>query len=230
MTFILSRNKDYEIHSKKWIVGYAFMFWLISRIIAMVLLGVCMFIYEKHGVNPKELTNFGGDPAVTASSGGLIRAVLMTALIAPIFEELLFRFGLSFRKVAIGVSLACVALFPAFSHNKTASPLFWIISCFIATAIFCLIYFATKDDFWESKKAKWQIPAIWVTSICFGLVHLCAFSSLSWTLLPYSLVMSLVPFFAGCSCAYLRVNIGFFWGVAMHIFNNIPGIIVMFCL
>lgn len=210
-------------------VGYALMFWLITRIIAMVLLGVCMFIYEKYGINPKEMTDFGGDPTVSLSSGGLIRAILMTALIAPVFEELLFRFGLSFRKVAVGVSLSCIALFPAFSHNKSATPIFWIISCLIAAAIFCSIYFATKNDFWEKKKANWQIPAIWITSIAFGLVHLCAFSNLTWLVFPYALVTSTIPFFAGCSCAYLRVSIGFGWGVAMHIFNNIPGIIVMIC-
>lgn len=229
MKFILSRNDDYKTHSKKWIVGYGFMFWLISRIACMILMGICMFLYEKYGVNPRELTNFGGDPTVTLSSRGLIKAVLMTALIAPVFEELLFRFGLSFRKASVGVSLGCVALFYAFSHNKTASTTTWIISCCVAIAIFCCIYFATRDEFWERMKNRWQIPAIWVTSIAFGLVHLFAFSSLNWMLLPYALVTCSIPFFAGCSCAYLRVNIGFGWGVAMHIFNNLPGIILMFC-
>lgn len=228
MKFILSRNEDYKSHSKKWIVGYGFLFWFISRIIAMILMGLCLFFYDKHGINPRELTNFGGDPTVTLSSRGLIKAVLMTALIAPVFEELLFRFGLSFRKVSVGISLACVALLYAFSHNKTATPVVWIISCSIAIAIFCCIYFATKDEFWQQKKIIWQIPAIWITSIAFGLVHLIAFNSLSWMLLPYALVTCLIPFFAGCSCAYLRVNIGFCWGLAMHIFNNIPGIIIMF--
>lgn len=229
MKFILSRNEDYKSHSKKWIVEYGFLFWLISRIVAMIIMGVCLFVYDKYGINPRELTNFGGDPTVTLSSRGLLRAVLMTALIAPVFEELLFRFGLSFRKVSVGISLACVALFYAFLHNKTATPIVWIISCFIAIAIFCCIYFTTKDEFWQQKKIIWQIPAIWITSIAFGLVHLLAFSSLSWMLLPYALVTCLIPFFAGCSCAYLRVNIGFGWGLAMHIFNNIPGIIIMFC-
>ena len=229
MKFILSRNEDYKSHSKKWIVGYGFLFWLISRIVAMIIMGVCLFVYDKYGINPRELTNFGGDPTVTLSSRGLLRAVLMTALIAPVFEELLFRFGLSFRKVSVGISLACVALFYAFSHNKTATLIVWIISCSIAIAIFCCIYFATKNEFWQQKKIIWQIPAIWISSIAFGLVHLLAFSSLSWILLPYALATCLIPFFAGCSCAYLRVNIGFGWGLAMHIFNNIPGIIIMFC-
>lgn len=227
MKFILSRNEDYSIHSKKWMVGYAFLFWLISRIVAMIIMGICLFAYDRYGINPRDLTNFGGDPTVALSTRGLLRALLMTALIAPVFEELLFRFGLSFRKFAVGVSLACVALFPAFSHNNTATPTMWLVSCAIAIAIFCCIYFATKEEFWQRKKENWQALAIWFTSIAFGLVHLCAFSSLSWMLLPYALATCLIPFFAGCSCAYLRVNLGFGWGVAMHIFNNVPGIIIM---
>lgn len=140
MKFILSRNEDYKSHSKKWIVGYGLLFWLITRVVTMILMGLCMFLYEKYGINPRELTNFGGDPTVTLSSRGLIKAVLMTALIAPVFEELLFRCGLSFRKVSVAISLACIALFYAFSHNKTATPTVWVISCCLAIAVFCLLY------------------------------------------------------------------------------------------
>lgn len=44
MKFILSRTEDYLIHSKKWIVGYGLLFWLISRIIAMLLVIGCVAI------------------------------------------------------------------------------------------------------------------------------------------------------------------------------------------
>ncbi len=227
MKFILSRNNDYETHSRKWMLCYAVLFWLISRIIVVIMMAVAMAVYDYFGINPKELTSFGGDPAVTKASGGLIRGLLMVALIAPIFEEFLFRFGLSFKRVAVAVSCACIALFPAFSHNKTATLTTWLLCVGIAIAVFSVIYFSTSDNFWSQRKPHWQVPAIWVTSIAFGLVHLCAFSALSWMLLPYALIVSLAPFFAGCSCAYLRVNMGFGWGVGMHILNNLPGIIVM---
>ncbi|GEM_PF-5851200 len=38
MKFILSRTADVRIHSKKWVVGYGLLFWLISRIAAMFLI------------------------------------------------------------------------------------------------------------------------------------------------------------------------------------------------
>lgn len=229
MKFILSRNEDYLTRSKKWMLGYAMLFWVVTRVIAIVLLGVCMYVYDRYGLNPKEMTNFGGDPTVAMGGSNIWRAVLMTALIAPVFEELLFRFGLSFRRVAVGVSMACVALFPVFSHNRTASLGMWLMCVGIAVALFCMVYFLTTEAFWQEKKQRWQVPAIWFTSVAFGLAHLYAFSTLTWVLLPYALVMSSIPFFAGCSIAYLRVNMGFGWGIAMHIFNNIPGIIIILC-
>lgn len=227
MKFILSRNEDYLRHSKKWMVGYALIFWLISRIAVMILMVMCMTIYNHYGINPQELTAFGGDPSVAKASGSLIRALLTTALIAPLFEEVLFRFGLSFRRISVAVSLAFIPLFPAFSHNKTAGLSMWLICIGLAFIVFCCAYFSTAENFWQNKKKQWQIPAIWISSLAFGLIHLCAFSTLDLMLLPYALSLIMAPFFAGCACAYLRVNMGFIWGLAMHIFNNIPGIIII---
>lgn len=41
MKFILSRTDDREVHSKKWIVGYGLLFWIVSRIFAMLLVVGC---------------------------------------------------------------------------------------------------------------------------------------------------------------------------------------------
>lgn len=192
-------------------------------------MGVCLAIYNNLGIDPHELTKFGGDPTVTKASGSLVRALLMTALIAPLFEEVLFRYGLNFKRISIAVSMAFIPLFPAFSHNKTAGLMMWVICIILAVLVFCLVYFSTTDTFWQKQKTHWQVPAIWISSIAFGLVHLAAFSTLNMMLLPYALSMILAPFFAGCACAYLRVNLGFQWGLAMHIFNNLPGIVIMLC-
>ncbi len=227
MKFILSRVDDYKTRSRNWMVGYAVLFWLVTRILVAALMAGCVAIYSRYGINPQDLTAFGGDPTVTVASRGLLGALLMVGLIAPVFEEFLFRFGLSFRRVSVAVSCACVALFPAFSHSKTAGLAMWLICIGVAIAVFSAIYFLTTDRFWQEKKSRWLVPAVWITTIAFGLAHLMAFSTLSPALLPYALITCLAPFFAGCSCAYLRVNIGFGAGIAMHIFNNLPGLALM---
>lgn len=100
--------------------------------------------------------------------------------------------------------------------------------CVIAIVVFfSAIYFFTTDSFWNSQKKKYYKSSIYVTAIAFGLLHLIAFSNYDYTLIPYMLCIISVPFFGGCAITYYRVNLGFWWGVGLHIFNNIPAIIVM---
>lgn len=170
MKFILSRNKDYESHSKKWMVGYALLFWLVTRIGVMILMGIVMAIYTQFlGVDPTELTKFGGDPTVAKSAHGVIGSLLLITIIAPVFEELVFRYGLSLKRFAVSVSCACMTLFPLYSQYSTASVLMWCISAIIAIGVFCAIYFATSDDTWKRLKAKWQIPAINCRAVLCGM-------------------------------------------------------------
>ncbi|MDE6286291.1 MAG: hypothetical protein K2L99_04785 [Muribaculaceae bacterium] len=178
MKFILSRNKDFVTMSRGSMLRYGFMFWLVTRIVVMAVMGICMVIYSHFGINPRELTAFGGDPEVTKAAGSLGRSLLMTALVAPVFEELLFRYGLSLRQLSVAVSCAMIPLFPAFSHMRSASFQLWIICIAIAAAVFCGIYFLTTDSLWERLRASRQVTIMWISSVAFGLVHLCAFSSI----------------------------------------------------
>ena len=71
MKFILSRTNDYEVHSKKWIVGYGLLFWLISRVVSMLLIIVCVAVYNTCGINPETLTKFAGDPETAKNLGSI---------------------------------------------------------------------------------------------------------------------------------------------------------------
>lgn len=97
MKFILSRTEDYREHSKKWIVGYGLLFWLISRVVAMFLVIGCVAIYDALGVNPETLTQFAGNPETAKSLGSMTYVLLTTSIVAPILEECIFRLGLSLK-------------------------------------------------------------------------------------------------------------------------------------
>lgn len=227
MKFILSRVNDKENHSKKWIIGYALLFWLITRIIAAGLVIACVTVYESHGISQDMLPSFGGTPKAYQTLGRLIYGLLITALIAPLIEEMVFRLGLSFKKFQVAMSLASIPVMIAWWDIKVLT--WWSILIYIACAIilFTAIYRFSSQENWNKIKSRWLIVSIWITSFAFGLAHLRAFSYYSWEMVPYMLCMISVPFFAGCSCAYLRVNLGFGWGLGMHIFNNIPAIILI---
>ncbi len=103
-------------------------------------------------------------------------------------------------------------------------PTLWvnIVLGALAVAIFIAVMRYTTQSFWDRQKRRWFIPAVWLTTIVFGLLHLLAFTGASLVFLPYKLCMTLVIFFGGCAIAYLRVNLGFGYGLGMHIFNNLP--------
>lgn len=224
MKIIFSRVNDAETHSKKWIVGYALLFWLTTRILSVLMVVACTLIYEKIGFSKDSFPEFGGVPTGAHTIGKLIFSLASVAFIAPFIEEMVFRLGLSFKKWQVALGLAFIPIFIGWCHVKTLTFLSAAIYILIAAAIYCLIEKFTKQEFWDELKEKRLIVSIWVTSIAFGLVHLFAFSFFSFEMLPYMLCMIASPFFCGCACAYLRVNIGFWWGVGMHIFRNLPGV------
>ena len=81
--------------------------------------------------------------------------------------------------------------------------------------------------FLVEKKESYYKPTVWLSAIAFGLIHMIAFSNYSIMLLPYILCVISAPFFAGCAITYYRINLGFWWGVGLHVFNNLPGIIIL---
>lgn len=226
MKFILNRTDDYRLHSKKWIVGYGLLFWVITKIIATVLLTCCMTAYNAFGINPGELTRFFGNPESAKGFGTLTYVILTLALGAPLFEEAIFRLGLSFKRWQIALGISAIPLYLMWQHAMKLTVATAILYPACAAVIFCVIYFLTSDRFWKEQKEMYYKAMIWVSAIAFGLVHLIAFSNYSAELIPYMLCVILMPFFAGCAMTYYRINLGFWWGLGMHIFNNIPGIIM----
>lgn len=227
MKFILSRTDDYTIHSKKWIVGYGLLFWLISRIFAMLLIIGCVSIYHAYGINPENLTKFSGNPETAKNLGSSVYVFLTIFLIAPLLEECIFRLGLSFKRWQIAIAVASIPIYIMWQHINHLTIGTAAIYVSGAIAVFLFIYYFTNDTFWREQKQMYFKSTVWLSAIAFGLIHLIAFSSYSLILIPYMLCIISVPFFAGCAITYYRINLGFWWGVGLHIFNNLPAILLM---
>lgn len=227
MKFILSRTDDFKSHSKKWIVGYSFLFWLITRIIAMAILMGCTALYTRFGVDPETLTAFAGSPDQAVKMGSLAFSIFAVMIIAPVLEEGVFRLWLSFRKWQVAMAVALIPIMVLWQHFRIYSAMEYVLCIGIAGLVFACLYYGTRQSMWSAIKQRHLVLASWISSAAFGLLHLMAFSTLTWNLLPYCLCVVLIPFFGACACTYLRVNLGFWWGVGMHIFNNLPAIFVM---
>lgn len=227
MKFILSRTDDRKNHSKKWIVGYGLLFWLISRIFAMLLVVGCGAVYNAFGVNPESMTKFTGNPETARNLGSMVYVLLTIVIAAPLLEECIFRLGLSFKRWQIVLAGASIPAYILWQHIQSVTITSAALYIAAVAGVFAGLYFLTSDSFWASQKRIYYHQCIWLSAIAFGLIHLIAFSQYDLMLIPYMLCVINVPFLAGCAITYYRVNLGFWWGVALHIFNNLPGIIML---
>lgn len=227
MKIILSRVNDAKKYSKKWVIGYGLLFWLTTRIFSVLLVAGCTVIYEHLGYDKGMLPEFGGVPQGVHTLGNLIYSLAKVGIIVPLLGELVFRLGLSFRKWQVAMGLASIPIYIGWAYDHSLSLLSGGLYACASIATFFIIDRCTTQEFWDGIKKKRLIAAMWITSIAFGLVQLHSFSFLDWSVVPYALCMISSTFFLGCACAYLRVNIGFWWGLGLHIFSNIPGMVTI---
>ena len=227
--FILNRAQDWATMPKKKIFLYALVWCVFLKAIAGLLLGCCIYIYHSMGLDPSQLTQFGGDPRSHLGKP-LLKTIVLLLFIAPIAEETMFRLGLSFKRMT-------VALWGGLLPVITAAYLFkchnWIIIGTMALigiiAVWAILRYTTEEQ-WATWKSRYLRFAMWVSAIAFGLIHLKAFSVITLALLPYCLVFCLSPGLMGCVFTYARVNMGFWWGVLFHFLNNLPGAFILLTL
>lgn len=224
--FLLNRPDDRDTQSK-WRIFANMLIWLVILYAGyLALYVICMLLYGANGVIPTKLTQYGADPS-TWTGRPLTQTILRVLVVAPMVEESMCRLGLSFKRLTVGLwaGLLPIAVAWYLFHCWV-----WYILLLIAIAgglIFWLICRYTTDEQWQDWRKKYIIPAMWVSAIGFGLLHLNAFSVLNWQVLPYALVTILQPMADGCAFTYARVNLGFWWGVLLHFIRNLPSVLMV---
>lgn len=230
MKFILNSTHDWATMPRKKIILKTAV-WLILLTVAGIFAAIlCQMAYMSQGIDPTQLTQFGGH-VTTRMDKPIGQTVLLLIVIAPIAEEIIFRLGVSLkqRAVALWAGLLPVTI-AAYLHDAYSN---WTVMAVTITAgaiLYWLVMRFTTDEQWDRWRAKYLRPAMWVSAIGFGLIHLKAFSVITWMLLPYCLVTILRPGLVGCAITYARVNLGFWWGVLFHIINNVPAVLVLIAM
>ena len=218
--FILNRSDDCDTLSTGRIIANIPIWLVILYAGYLVLYVICMLIYGANGVIPTKLTEYGADPFLWKEQP-FLQTILWFLILPPLCEESMFRLGLSFKRLTVGL---WAGLLPVVVAWYVFFCRIWYILLLLAIAgglIFWLIYRYTTDEQWKNWRKKYIIPAMWVTAIGFGLFHLNAFSVLNWLVLPYALVTILQPMADGCVFTYTRVNLGFWWSVLLHFTKNL---------
>lgn len=225
--FILDSTNDWETMPKSKIIKKT-VSWFIAMFIlsAAIIVGVTM-VYKSMGIVPNQLTVFGGD-VMAHKDKPVLQTILLLLIIAPVVEEIIFRLGLSFKRqtVALWVGLLPIAL-TAYLFQRYNDWLLLAGMVVLGIILYWLIVRYTTDEQWARWRSRYLRLAMWISAISFGLIHLKAFSVITWGLLPYCLAICLRPGLIGCVITYARVNLGFMWGVLLHIINNIPAVLLL---
>jgi membrane protease YdiL (CAAX protease family) len=224
--FILNRPDDSMTLSRGKIIGTTLIWFAILMAVAVFIKIACMAMYMSKGINPMELTRFGGDPTSYLANPSW-RILLKLMIVAPLSEEIMFRLGLSFKRTTVALWVGLLPVVCAFFLYKCR--IWYVLLCLVAIGaiLFWLIYRFTTDEQWARWRKKYIIPAMWISAIGFGLLHFRAFTVLNWQVFPYALATILTPMAGGCAITYARVNLGFWWGVLLHCIVNIPGVLMI---
>ena len=224
--FILNRPDDAMTLSRGKIIGTTLKWLVLLMACAIFIRMVCFAIYMSQGVNPTELTKFGGDPSnyMDKASWGILVSLMV---VAPLLEEVMFRLGLSFKRNTVALWVGLLPVVCAFYLYQCRTWYLLVGLIAIGALLFWLISHYTTDEQWKAWRKKYVIPAMWISAIGFGLLHLRAFSVMNWQVFPFALATILIPMAGGCAITYARVNLGFWWGVLLHAIINIPPVLMI---
>lgn len=206
-TFYL--NKDKKQLTKKQIAIKAVKFYVSAQLVVLLILGFAFL-----GLR---FFNFDIDSFKEKMSlGSFSNTPLYIALIAPVYEEIAFRLGLSFKKLHIAIALSF--LFLIFSNFFTGYNGF--ITGRLAVCVFIFIaFFSISQNFWNGYRTRFGKPTIIFFTFLFALAHLNNFD-INEKYFPIYVLFCLPQLIMGITFTYLRINLNFISAVLMHIFIN----------
>lgn len=201
------------------------------KIFYFVVLFICALIFV-YGLTII-LQLFIPQPSHKAGELSFLKLIIYGLFLAPMFEELVFRLSLFYSKInlSISLSLANTAIFTTILDVRliTFFGAFLFILSFCASIIF-LNNHKTAHLFLE-KLWKEHFKLIFYTSaLLFSLFHTTNYEISSISAFFIAIVFSVPQLIGALFLGYVRIKMGFFWAVLMHIlFNAVPfGLMVLF--
>lgn len=153
-------------------------------------------------------------------------AFLIVAFVAPILEESIFRLPLIFNKRNISICLLAIAVMLCYKNIDNILYLSIILSS-VCIAL-CLLFFAVKEVYIRVIREKYTIYIIYISIICFTLIHITNYNIASIVYLPIYCILLLPIFSLAVFTSYVRLNLGFVYSILFHIINNIIPLLYFF--
>lgn len=220
------RNTKTDFKSKLRRFKKAFFFLLITLIIYTLILSALdkIFKYFDLNISVFDLKDTTVLNKLTAKYS-IIQLWVITAIMAPIWEEIEFRLLLRPTRLYIAVSLSLFYLLHSGSISfKTEKflnePAVVAFSLIQAIFIGLFIYYILSESLLETLSYSKFKLMVWGSVIVFTYVHLKNYGDLNFLKLLLSPVLLLYVFIVGWLLSYLRIRNGFLWCVAFHALHN----------
>ena len=147
-----------------------------------------------------------------------LMTILAGILLAPIYEEIIFRSLLKFKINNIILFIATLTFFIVYFVFRSKIELVIIFSILLFTLLFLLIiYSRSKIELFLSSKFKYFFYA---TALTFGLVHASNFTGDTYLILAFSLILGGPQIVLGFILGYIRMNYGLIYSMLFHMIVN----------
>ncbi len=145
--------------------------------------------------------------------------ILIGVLLAPVYEEILFRSLLRFNKISLSLFLATVVVFLVVFILKRNNTVIFIFSALLLVTL-------TFVSFWPMKRISHFITTnfkyfYYGSSILFGLMHLMNFTGDIRYIIAFSLILVAPQIVAGTILGYIRMKHGLIYSILFHMIINL---------
>jgi uncharacterized protein len=157
---------------------------------------------------------------------GILPTILLMVILAPLIEELIFRFYLPSRlwslfSYLLIILVILIKLTLVFKGKSFTSYLIYIeLIVFLGICVYIFSHF--EDSFTFKKIFLKAFPYhIWFSAILFGAIHVFNYSFTSQTNKLLVPLLVLPQLFGGMALAYVRLKYGLLWSFVLHGIHNL---------
>jgi hypothetical protein len=200
-----------------------------KKLISFIILLFCS-IMMSYGLSIV-LQLFFRAPASSVEDLSFAKLVLYALLLAPIFEELVFRLSLLYSRLFFSISFA-LAMTSLITSLMDIRLITWTGSLsFNICLSFCFIFLNNSEkanskieNFWKNHFAM----VFYLSSFLFGIFHIGNYGLVGIDAFVMALLFCVPQLIGSLFLGFVRIKLGFSWAIVMHVlYNSVPFLLML---
>lgn len=199
------KNPDYCENQKP--ANVYIIFLLVVYIVSAILIAPVIFIICKYFHIEHDKIVFGP-----------VETILLGLILAPIYEEILFRALLRFtkRNVILFILTVCALIVYKALDSKIE---YLIVLCIMLVSILLILLIASRAIIESYISSKFNY-FFYASAISFGLAHASNFSGNIYAILAFAFILGGPQIILGLILGFVRMNYGLIYSIIFHIIVN----------